>query len=162
MPLSKSSLAQALEDVYSHRPSSSPQAASDWARAYVSYASGATSPTGGLPVSAMAGLPLLTGAFTGALNVLTSAGSAGVMAQGVTAFWQTIVWVGPAYAGVTTVPGNFALACALAAVFADLDKKSARDKASAVADAFDAGAKVVMVMDTLLAPPFTPVVGPIS
>jgi hypothetical protein len=162
VPLSKSSLAQALEGIYSRRPASVAQAGSDWAQAYVTYASGATSPTGGLPVTAMAGLSPLTAAFTAALGVLTAAGAAGVMAQGVMAFWQTVAWVAPTYAGVTTVPGNFSLSAALGAVFADLDKKSARDKASSVADAFDAGAKVVMVTDTLLAFPFTPVVGPIS
>ena len=161
MPLSKSTLAQALEGVYSHRPASVAQAGSDWAQAYVSYASGATSPTGGLPVTAMAGLSPLTAAFTAALGVQTAAGSGGVMAQGVMAFWQTIAWVGAAAVGTTTVPGNFSLAAALAAVFADLDKKSVRDKAGAVADAFDAGTKTVLVVDVMTATG-VPTPGPIS
>src|SRR5260370_42581069 len=125
MPLSKSGLAQALEDVSNRRPSLA-QAGSDWAQAYVTYASGATSPMGGLPVTAMAGLSPLTAAFTAALGVQTAAGSAGVMAQGVMAFWQTIAWVAPTYAGVTTGPGNSAVARPLATVFPDLAQENAR------------------------------------
>src|SRR5258708_34436932 len=99
MPLSKSSLAQALEDVYNRRPSLA-QAGSDWAQAYVTYASGATSPMGGLPVTAMAGLSPLTAAFTAALGVQTAAGSAGVMAQGVVGFGQPTDWVDTHTAGI--------------------------------------------------------------
>jgi hypothetical protein len=161
MSLDKSTLAQALEDVYTRRPSSVAEAGSDWAKAYVSYASGGASPTQGLPVTAMAGLSTLTAAFTAALGIQTPAGSAGAMAQGVMAFWQAIVWVSPAYAGATTVPGNFTLAGALAAVFGDLDQKSERDKAGAVADAFDAGAKMVMITD-IQTTTGVPTVGPVA
>src|SRR5437868_15147277 len=114
MPLSKSTLAQALEGVYSHRPPSVAQAGSDWAQAYVSYASGATSPTGGLPVTAMAGLSPLTAAFTAALGVQTAAGSGGVMAQGVVAFWRTIGWGGVGGGWTAAAAGWIRLAAAVA------------------------------------------------
>jgi hypothetical protein len=161
MPLLKSSLASALEDVFNQKPAASPDAAEAWAQAYVSYASTAMATAGSLPVTAMTGLSMLTGVFTAAFNTVASQAAAAVMAQGITSFWQAIVWTGPAAAGTTIVPGNFALASALAAIFSDLGKKSAADKASEIADAFDAGAKLVMVSEIPFAPG-PPIVGPIQ
>jgi hypothetical protein len=160
MPLVKSSLSSALADIFANYPSSKSEAGQKWAQAYVSYAAAAMSPTGGTGVNAMAGLSSLTSAFTGALQQEDPNGTASAMATGVQAFWQSISWVGAA-TGSTTVPGNFALTSALAAVFSDLGESSASDKADKVADAFDGGAKTVMVLDVIPATP-PPVLGPIS
>jgi len=161
MPLIKSSLSSALADVFANYPSSKDEAGQKWAQAYVSYAAAALSPTGGTGVNAMAGLSSLASAFSGALRQEDPNGAASAMATGVQTFWQSISWVGAAV-GVTTVPGNFALSSALAAVFSDLGESSATDKGDRVADAFDAGAKTVMVLDTIPGVPPVPVLGPIS
>jgi len=161
MPLVKSTLANGLESVFNNNPSSVAEAAQKWAQAYVSYASAAMTSTGGSAVNAMAGLGTLTGAFTGALQAQASPASAGAMAAGVTAFWLSIIWAGPA-TGVTVSPGNAALATALAAVFSNLGKLSASEKANAIADAFDAGAKLVMVLDTIPGAPPVVVTAPIQ
>jgi hypothetical protein len=162
MPLMKSSLSQDLESLFKSRPSSVAEAAAKWAKAYVAYAGSALSGASSLPVTATAGLSLLTGAFTGALQALSPAGAAALMAQGVTAFWSAMVWVGPTAAGTTLSPGNFALAGALGAVFSDTSQKSEGDKARQIADAFDAGAKLVMVSDIPFVQPAPPIVAPIS
>ena len=159
MPLVKSSFASALANVFANYPSSKSEAGQKLAQAYVSYASAALSPTGGTGVNAMAGLSSLTSAFTGALQQEDPNGTASAMATGVQTFWQSISWVGAAV-GVTTVPGNFTLATALGSVFSDLGQSSASDKADKVADAFDGGAKTVMVLDTT--PPAVVTVGPIQ
>ncbi len=159
MPLVTSSLASALANVFANYPSSKSEAGQKLAQAYVSYASAALSPTGGTGVNAMAGLSSLTSAFTGALQQEDPNGTASAMATGVQTFWQSISWVGAAV-GVTTVPGNFALASALGSVFSDLGQRSASDKADKVAEAFDGGAKTVMVLDTT--PPAVVTVGPIQ
>lgn len=161
MPLVKSSLASALADVFANYPSSKSEAGQKWAQAYVSYAAAALSPTGGTGVNAMAGLSSLASAFSGALQQEAPNGTASAMATGVQTFWQTISWVGAAAVGVTTVPGNFALTSSLAAVFSDLGESSASQKADAVADSFDAGAKTVMVLDTLTSTG-VPTLGPIQ
>jgi len=160
MPLVKSSLASSLADVFANYPSSKSEAGQKWAQAYVSYAAAAMSPTGGTGVNAMAGLSSLASAFTGALQQEDPNGTASAMATGVQTFWQSISWVGAA-TGVTTVPGDFALTSALAAVFSDLGDSSASAKADSVADAFDGGAKTVMVLDTIPGPT-APVLGPIQ
>ena len=160
MPLVKSSLSSALADLFTNYPSSRSEAGQKWAQAYVSYASAALSPTGGTGVNAMAGLSSLASAFSSALQQEDPNGTAGAMATGVQAFWQSIAWVGTA-SGTTIVPGNFALSSALAAVFSDLGQSSASDKAGKVADAFDGGAKTVMVLDVLPGP-VSPVTGPIQ
>lgn len=160
MPLVKSSLSSALADLFTNYPSSRSEAGQKWAQAYVSYASAALSPTGGTGVNAMAGLSSLASAFSSALQQEDPNGTAGAMATGVQAFWQSISWVGTA-TGTTIVPGNFALSSALAAVFSDLGQSSASDKAGKVADAFDGGAKTVMVLDVLPGP-VSPVTGPIQ
>ena len=160
MPLVKSSLSSALADVFTNYPGSKSEAGQKWAQAYVSYASAALSPTGGTGVNAMAGLSSLASAFTSALQQEDPNGTAGAMATGVQTFWQSISWVGSA-TGSTIVPGNFALTSALAAVFSDLGQSSASDKADKVADAFDGGAKTVMVLD-ILPGTVPPVTGPIQ
>jgi hypothetical protein len=161
VPLVKSSLASALAQIFADYPSSKSAAGQQWAQAYVSYAAAALSPTGGIGVNAMAGLSSLAGAFAGALQQEDPNGTASAMATGVQSFWQSISWVGAAAVGVTTVPGNFALTSALAAVFGDLGDSPARDKADRVADAFDGGAKTVMVLDTLTSTG-VPTLGPIQ
>jgi hypothetical protein len=161
MPLVKSSLSSALANVFANRPSSKSDAGQQWAQAYVSYAAAAMSPTGGTGVNAMAGLSSLASAFTSALQQEDPNGTASTMATGVQTFWQSITWVGSA-TGVTVSPGNASLTSALAGVFSDTGESSASDKANAVADAFDAGAKLVMVLDTIPGTPPVPVTGPIS
>ncbi len=162
MPLMKSGLSQQLESILKRRPASAPEAGADWAQAYVSYAASALSGAGSLPVTAMASLSLVTSAFTGAFQAQSPAGAAALMAQGVMGFWSAMVWVGPTAAGTTVAPGNFALSAALGAVFSDTSKKSEGDKASEIADAFDAGAKLVMVSDIPFIQPAPPIVAPIS
>jgi hypothetical protein len=85
-----------------------------------------------------------------------------MMSQGVMAFWSAMVWVGSAAAGVTASPGNAALSGALGAVFSDTSKKSEGDKADQIADAFDSGAKLVIVSDIPFIQPAPPIVAPIS
>lgn len=160
MPLLKSSLASELEDVFNRKPAASADAALAWAQAYVNYASKALSTAGSLPVTAPANVGTLTAAFTAAFNTLASQAAAAVMASGVTAYWQALAWAGPVAAGATSVPGNMTLAAALAAVFSDLSGKSAAEKAGELADAFDAGAKLVIVSETSFLSG-APIVGPV-
>jgi len=161
MPLQKSTLSKGLEQQFGSKPASAAQAASDWASSYTSYAAAALSTGGSLPVTALANQGLLIAAFTAAFQTQSSSGAAAAMAQGVTAFWTAMVWVGPGMLGTTVFPGNPTLASALASVFADTSEQSDADKARALADAFDAGAKLVIVSDVLV-PPAPPIVGPIS
>jgi len=162
MPLIKTVLANDLEDLFNRNPGSSPQAAVSWARAYSAYAANAISKAGSLPVNAQANQGILIGVFTGAFNSQAAAAAAGIMAQGIMAYWQAAVWVGPVASGVTIVPGNLTLAVQLSMIFQDLGKKSPADKARELADAFDAGAKLVIVSDIPLIQPAPPIVGPIS
>lgn len=162
MPLVKSTLSQSLEAVYRAKPSASAQAAADWAQAYLAFAATALSSAGSLPVTAAANLGILLGAFTGAFEARSASGAASLMASGVTGFWSAMVWAGPAAVGTTLSPGNMSLASALAAVFSDTSDKSDGDKARQIADAFEAGAKTVMVNDIPLIQPAPPIVGPIS
>lgn len=162
MPLLKSTLAQQLEKQFSGKPSSPAQAASEWASAYVSYAASALSAGTSLPVTATANQSLLVSAFTAAFQTQSSSGAAAAMAQGVSGFWTAMVWSGPLAVGTTVFPGNAALSSALSAIFADTSKQSDGDKARALADAFDAGAKMVIVNDIPLIQPAPPIVGPIS
>lgn len=162
MPLIKSTLVQELEDIFNKGASSSPDAASLWSKAYVSYASSALSKAGSLPTNAQANLGILIGAFTGAFNSMTSASAAVLMAQGIITYWQGIVWVGPVASGATAIPGNLSLTAGLSAIFLDLSKKTNSEKARELADAFDIGAKMVVVSDIPFVPPPTPIVGPIS
>jgi hypothetical protein len=161
MPLQKSLLSQKLEKQFGAKPASPAQAAFDWASAYVSYAASALSTGGSLPVTALANQGLVVSAFTAALQAQSSSGAAAAMAQGVTAFWTALVWVGPATAGTTLFPGNPTLAAELSAIFADSSEKSDADKARALADAFEAGAKLVLVNDIQTASG-VPIVGPVS
>ena len=162
MPLMKSGLAQDLEDVFTRRPASVADAAAAWAKAYVSYASAAMSSASSAAVSASAGLAPLTAAFTAALGSQASQAAAAAMTQGVVTFWQSMVWIGATAAGMTMVPGNMALTNGLSAVFSDTSEASAGAKGSRVADAFDAGAKSVIVNDIPLIQPGPPIIGPIS
>jgi hypothetical protein len=162
MPLMKASLSRDLEAIFERKPSSPPEAAANWAKAYVAYAGSALSAAASLPVTAPASLPLLIGAFTGAFQAQSPAGAAALMAQGVIGFWSAMAWVGPTAAGVTASPGNAVLAGALGAIFTDTSKKSEGDKANQIADAFDSGAKLVIVSDVPFAQPAPPIVGPIS
>ena len=114
-----------------------------------------------LPVTAPANFGILLGAFVGGLSALSSVTAGALVAQGLLAYWQAMAWVGPTAIGVTAFPGNAALAAALAATFSDVSKKSAADKAKELADAFDAGAKMVIVSDVPLIQPAPPIVGPI-
>ncbi len=161
MPLSASSLAQSLERVLESKPASSADAALAWANAYQSYASSALSSAASLPVSAPANFGLLAGAFQG-LSALASMAAAAAIAQGVTAYWQAMIWSGPTALGTTAFPGNATLATALAAVFSDLGDKSVSQKANDLASAFDAGARSVIVNDVPLIQPAPPIIGPIS
>jgi hypothetical protein len=162
MPLMKASLSRDLEAIFKSKPASSPAAAADWAKAYVAYAASALSGAASLPVTAAANLPILIGAFTGAFQALSPAGAAALMAQGVMGFWTAMVWVGPVAVGVTASPGNAALAGALGALFTDTSKKTESDKANQIADAFDIGAKLVIVSDIPIIQPAPPIVAPIS
>jgi hypothetical protein len=73
-----------------------------------------------------------------------------------------MVWVGTTAVGSTASPGNASLSSALAAIFGDASETSDAEKAGQIADAFDAGAKLVMVSDILTTVPPSTVVGPIS
>ena len=161
MPLQKSNLAQQLQSLFEQKPSSA-EAASDWASAYVSYAAGALSAASSLPITAPANQSLLVGAFTAAFSSQTSAGAAAAMAQGVVGFWSSMLWTGPTAVGTTLFPGNVALSGALSDIFADTSGQSEADKAHALADAFDTGAKSIIVNDVPLVQPAPPIVGPIS
>lgn len=161
MPLIKSSLASALTNLFESEPSATADAGLRMAEAYLSYASAALSPTGGAAVNAAAGLSVLSGAFTSALATQDSDGAAAAMSAGVMAFWQMIAWSGAAAVGVTAAPGNFALTSTLSSIFSDTSESSARDRADRIADAFDTGAKLVIVVDTLTSTG-APVPGPIQ
>jgi hypothetical protein len=162
MPLTKATLANALTDVFEARPSVAPEAAFQWADAYLQYAHGAIATAGGMAVNAQAGLPVLLGAFTAGLSALQAQAAAAIVAQGVTTFWQMLIWVGPAAAGSTLVPGNFTLAPALGAIFASVAEESARDKAARFADAFDANARMVIVSEIPFVQPAPPIIGPVQ
>lgn len=162
MPLIKANLAQSLESIFQAKPGSSAQAASQWAQAYLRFAATAMSSVSSLPVTAAANLGMLLGAFTGGFEARSASAAASLMATGVSGFWSAMVWVGPTAVGTTLSPGNFALASALGAVFSDTSEKSDGDKARAFADAFEAGAKLVMVNDIPLIQPAPPIIGPIS
>jgi hypothetical protein len=162
MPLIKTTLAQELENIFNKKPGSAPQAALLWAKAYTGYAANAISKAGSLPVNAQANQGILIGAFTSAFNSMAAAAAAALMVQGIVAFWQAIAWTGPTAAGVTTVPGNLSLTAQLSVIFLDLDDKTSADKAQELADAFDAGAKMVIVSDIPYVQPAPPIVGPIS
>ena len=162
MPLAKTPLAQQLESIFQRKPSSASAAASDWANAYVGYASAALSMAGSVPVTANANLGVLQSAFNSAFQAKVPLAAAAVMAQGVIGFWSTMVWAGPIAAGTTASPGNFALASALGVIFGNVMGQSNADKARLFADAFDVGAKLVVVSDIPLIQPAPPIVGPIS
>lgn len=161
MPLNKSALAKSIEGVLTQK-ASLPESAMAWANAYASYAQAAMSSLSSLPTNATANAGILNGAFMGAFNSLTAPGAASIISSGVMAFWTATLWVGAAASGITIVPGNFTLAGSLTALFLDTSKKSESEKASQLADAFDVGAKQVMVMDTPYAPPNIPVSAPIA
>ncbi len=161
MALNKSTLADALAKIFDSKPSSSAEAGLQWAQAYHNYASGAMTSVASLPVNISAGLPILIGAFTGALTAMQAQASALAMAGGVMVFWQTIAWAGPTAAGATAVPGNFALIPALVAIFSDSGGGSNRDKAGKLADAFDAGARLVVASEAHLVTG-VPIIGPIQ
>ncbi|MCP4664710.1 MAG: hypothetical protein GY856_55730 [bacterium] len=161
MPLNKSTLSSALENVLKNKPSLA-EAAQSWADAYAGYAQNAMSSASSLPTNAMGNLGLLQGAFAGAFQARSSAGAAAAIAAGVTSFWTAVVWTGGTAAGSTIVPGNMALSGSLAQIFADTEEKSESEKASAFADAFDAGAKQVVVLDIPHVQPAPPISGPIS
>lgn len=163
MPLTKSTLEKELEIILdSGKPSSSPEGASLWSKAYVSYAFGALSKAGSIPSNAQANYAILVGAFTAAFNSFSAPAAAGLITQGIMAFWQAIAWVGPTATGATTVPGNGGLSAVLSALFLDLSKKSSSEKAREFADAFDMGAKMVIVTDVPYVQPAPPIIGPIS
>jgi hypothetical protein len=163
MPLMKAALAQELERIFQRKPASAAEAAMAWVNAYHAYASAALSMAGGVPVTAAAHLSVLQNAFAGAFQAQTPMAAASAMAQGVLSFWSALQWIGPVGAGTTISPGNLALAVSLGAVFADSSsQQSIADKASRFADAFDAGARLVVVSDIPFIQPTPPVVGPIS
>lgn len=162
MPLMKASLAHQLESIFQRKPSSASEAAADWTNAYLGYASAALSAAGSLPVTANVNLGILQNAFTSAFQAKVPLAAAAVMAQGVIGFWASMVWVGPIAAGTTASPGNFALASTLGVIFGSTLEQSNADKARLFADAFDVGAKLVMVSDIPIIQPAPPIVGPIS
>ena len=156
MPLVKATISSMLTSTFDQHPASVADAASQWADAYVAYASAAMTSTGGAATTAQAGKGTLLSAFSGAFATQDAQGAAGAISAGVMAFWMSIVWQG-AGTGVTTSPGNASLTSELGSVFSDTEEASASAKAGKVADAFDTGAKTVVVTDTIPAAP-TPVV----
>lgn len=162
MPLMKATLARQLEASLKRRPQSAAEAASDWATAYVAYASLALSAAASLPTTASANQGILLGGFTSAFQAQSPSSAAASITQAVITFWTAMVWTGPAAAGTTVSPGNAALSSALSALFSDTGSKTEADKARELADAFDAGAKLVIVNDIPLVQPAPPIVGPIS
>jgi hypothetical protein len=162
MPLAKSGLAQQLQQLFENKPATAADAAAGWANAYLSYAGSALSVAGSLPVNASGNFGLLLGGFQGGLSALAAPAAGALIGQAVLGFWQAIAWVGPTAAGTTVVPGNAALPAALAAIFADIGKSSPAEKANRLADAFDAGAKTVVVSDVPFVQPAPPIVGPIQ
>jgi hypothetical protein len=161
MSLNKSALARDLEDVLTGKPSLDETALS-WANAYVSYAQNAMSAASSLPVNAAGGLGILQSAFAGAFRSQSASGAAAAIGAGVTSFWATILWVGATASGATIVPGNFSLSGSLTAVFTDTAQKSESEKAGALADALDAGAKQVIALEVPYAQPAPPISGPIG
>jgi hypothetical protein len=162
MPLARDSLSQRLEQIFSSRPASVAQAAFDWASAYASYAAGAVSTAGSLPLTALANQGMLSSAWAGALGSQSSATAASLMVQGLNAYWLSMLWVGPAAVGITSAPGNLALLGELSSIFADTGDEGAAGRARRLSQAFDAGAKLVVVTDIPKAQPAPPIVGPIS
>jgi hypothetical protein len=162
MALVKSTLAQQLEDVLKRKSGTAADAAAGWATAYVSYAASAMSSASSLATTAAANQGVLVSAFSAAFSSQTSAGAAAAIETGVMSFWTAMVWAGPTAVGSTLSPGNAGLSAALAAIFADTSKQSESDKANHLADAFDAGARLVIVNDVPLVQPAPPIVGPIS
>jgi hypothetical protein len=159
--LVKSTLSSALEAVLESKPDPVASAASDWAQAYLTYAASAMSSVSSLATNASGNQSILIGAFSSALASQDSSGAASTIASGVMAFWQAIVWSGASAVGTTSSPGNFSLSASLSSIFSDTGEASAGDKANSLADAFDAGARQVMVMD-ILTSSGVPVVGPIQ
>jgi len=161
MPLIKFTLSSELQSVLENKPDPTSSAASDWAQAYVSYAASAMTSVSSLASNASANKSILQGAFSSAFASQDTSTAASTIAQGVMSFWQAIIWSGATAVGSTTSPGNFSLSAALSGIFSDTAEISASDKASQLADAFDAGAKQVMVTDVLTSTG-VPVVGPIQ
>ncbi len=161
MPLISEPLAKALEAIFESKPKSVSEAALRWATAYFSYAASAMSKGGSLPVTAPANLGILLGAFNGAFADESASGAGRLIADGVKSFWSAMVWVGPGLVGSTTSPGNSSLSSALGDAFGDTSEKTNGEKSRAFADAFDAGAKLVIVNDIITATG-VPIVGPIS
>jgi hypothetical protein len=162
MALNKSTLADALARVLEASPATAADAAAQWANAYAGYATAATSSAFSLPVNAAANVAILLGGFQSGLAALMPVSAGVLVAQGVMTFWQTIAWVGPTASGTTAFPGNAGLAAMLAAIFTDLGRKSPQDKANELADAFDAGARTVLVVDVPFVQPAPPIIGPIQ
>ncbi|WP_338699877.1 hypothetical protein V5279_18915 [Bradyrhizobium sp. 26S5] len=162
MPLSKDTLAQQLEQLFNSKPATPADAAAAWANAYLSYAGSAISLAASLPVNAPANFGILLGAFQGGFASLAPANAGAIIAQGIIGFWQSLAWVGVTATGTTAFPGNGALPAALVAIFSDLGKKSARDKASQLSDVFHAGARSVIVSDIPFVQPAPPILGPIQ
>jgi hypothetical protein len=162
MALNKSTLADALARVLEASPATAADAAAQWANAYAGYAAAATSSAFSLPVNAAANVAILLGGFQSGLAALMPVSAGALVAQGVMTFWQAIAWVGPTASGTTAFPGNAGLAAMLAATFADLGRKSPQDKANELADAFDAGARTVVVVDVPFVQPAPPIIGPIQ
>ncbi len=161
MALVKISLKSQLQQIIESFPEKGP-APSMWALAYTSYASTAMSAVSSLPVTAMANMSILQGAFSGGFSSESVSDCASAIANGVKSFWQAMVWVGPSAAGSTTSAGNSSLSSSLESIFGDVEEKSASDKAGELADAFHSGATEVMVNDILFVQPSSPVSGPIS
>lgn len=161
MPLIKSTLSSALEAVLERKPDATASAASDWAQAYVSYAASAMTSVSSLATNAAGNQGILVGALSSAFQSQDTSSAASTIAQGVMSFWQAIIWSGATAVGATTSPGNFSLTAALSGIFSDTAEASAGEKASRLADAFDAGARQVMVTDVLTSTGL-PVVGPIQ
>ncbi len=161
MTLNKASLSSALEDVLTSKQSLD-EAVVAWGKAYVSYAQNAMSTVTSLPTNAMGNLSILQGAFLGAFQSQTAPAAAAAISAGIMSFWTAIIWVGPTASGATIVPGNFSLSGSLTAIFANSQQMSEAEKATALAGAFDTGAKQVLVLDVPYAQPAPPISGPIS
>jgi hypothetical protein len=162
MALNKSTLADALARVLEASPATAADAAAQWANAYAGYAAAATSSAFSLPVNAAANVAILLGGFQSGLAALLPVSAGALVAQAVMTFWQAIAWVGPTASGTTAFAGNAGLAAMLAAIFTDLGRKSPQDKANELADAFDAGARTVVIVEVPFIQPAPPIVGPIQ
>lgn len=148
------------------RPRTAQIAGQRWAQAYLAYAAGAISPTGGAPTNLAAGLPALQAALVGAFTDprQPAAVTAQRIGAAVAALWVPALFAGAAVGTVlTSAPAAPAVQGALLAAWPALTAARAGIPrcAQQTAAALDLGTRLVIVVD-VLPPPAPPVIGPIS